>query len=236
MIKNYLNFVESSSEKIDETYGKGILNTFFKCLTALGFKDNTPQTKEVPSEFLIFFKFTGVDASKIEAVFKRFKSLSSIPVDYTHPLMSLYFGIKNNGEFEYGYYHDELVPIGVFKLNKSTLNSIKLSELKSSSGLKKVLLNLSLNDILLFGKIKVEMDKFTPGYFSQKSSPILNDRLITFGYYGYGKWSEGNLDVESENELKSNLKTFLSKYKWSEKVQIRVYSSNFWSMIDIKIK
>ena len=79
-VENYLNGVEGEThvaatidaetveptETIEESYGKGVLNTFFKCLTALGFKDNTPQTNEIPSEFLIFFKFTGVESSKIQ--------------------------------------------------------------------------------------------------------------------------------------------------------------------------
>jgi hypothetical protein len=221
---------------VEESYGKNILTTFMKCLTALGFKDNTPESKEIPAEFLIFFKFSGVDSSKIESVFKRFKSLSSIKIDYTQPKMGLYFGIKNDGNFEYGYYYDELVSIGQFKLNKSTFNSLKLSDLKSASGLKKMLVNLNLSDILLMGKIKVEMDKFQPGYFEQKMVPFLNDRIMTFGFYGVGKWDNGQLDEGELMNLKGNLRTFLSKYKWSEKIQISVVPSKFWVYINIKLK
>jgi hypothetical protein len=90
---------------LEESYGKNVLTTFMKCLTALGFKDNTPESKEVPSEFLLFFKFSGIDSSKIESVFKRFKSLQSIQIDYSQPQMGLYFGIRNEGQFEYGYYY-----------------------------------------------------------------------------------------------------------------------------------
>ena len=221
---------------VEESYGKNILATFMKCLTALGFKDNTPESKEVPAEFLVFFKFTGVDSSKIESVFKRFKSLSSIKIDYTQPKMGLYFGIKCDGQFEYGYYYDELIPIGQFKLNKSSFNSLKLSDLKSASGLKKILVNLNLNDILLMSKIKMEMDKFQPGYFEQKMTPQINDRVMTFGFYGVGKWDNGQLDEGELMNIKGNLKTFLSKYKWSEKIQISVVPSKFWVYINIKLK
>lgn len=221
---------------IEESYGKNILTTFMKCLTALGFKDNTPESKEIPAKFLIFFKFSGVDSSKIESVFKRFKSLSSIKIDYTQPKMGLYFGIKNDGNFEYGYYYDELVSIGQFKLNKSTFNSLKLSDLKSASGLKKMLVNLNLSDILLMGKIKLEMDKFNPGYFDQKMTPQVNDRLMTFGFYGFGKWNNGQLDEGELMNIKNNLKTFLSKYKWSERVLININPNKFWTYINIKLK
>lgn len=243
-VENYLNGVEgevdvTTSTNIDlleESYGKGVLSTFFKCLTALGFKDNSPQNSEIPAEFLIFFKFIGVESSKIESVFQRFKSLSSIEIDYSHPSMGLYFGIRSTGDFEYGYYYTDLVPIGNFKLNKSSLNSLKLSEFKSASGIKKVLLNLSLSDILLFGKIKNEMNKFNPGHVEQKSTPFIDDRTIIFGYYGVGGWVNGKIDESDFINIKSNLKSFLSKYKWSEKIQISITPNKFWIYIKIKLK
>ena len=221
---------------VEESYGKSVLTTFMKCLTALGFKDNTPESKEVPAEFLLFFRFSGVDSSKIGGVFKRFKSLSSIQIDFTQPQMGLYFGIKSDGNFEYGYYYDELVPIGQFKLNKSVFNSIKLSDLKATSGLKKALVNLNVEDVILMGKIKSEMDKFQPGYFEQKSPAVVCDRVITFGYFGVGKWDNGVLDEGELMNIKNNLRTFLSKYKWSEKVMTNVNPDRFWVYVNIKLK
>ena len=246
-VENHLNGVEGKThvaatvdaktvEPIDEAYGKNVLNTFFKCLTALGFKENSPQTNEVPTEFLMFFKLSGVDSSRIEGVFRRFKSLQSINIDYSHPTMGLYFGIKCDGNFEYGYYYDVLIPIGQFKLTKSIYNQIKLSELKSASGLKKILVNLNFEDILLMSKIKVEMDKFNPGYFEQKMVPQILERTMTFGYYGVGKWDNGQLDAGEFENVKNNLKTFLMKYKWSEKIMISVQPSKFWVYIQIKLK
>jgi hypothetical protein len=249
-VENHLNGVEGDTkvtatidaetvepnEHIDESYGKGVLNTFFKCLTALGFKENTPQTNEIPAEFLIFFKFTGIESSKVESVFSRFKSLQSIKIDYTYPNIGLYFGIKCDGLFEYGYYYDNLISIGQFKLTKSIYNRIKLSDLKSAAGLKKVLVNLSFEDIILMSKIKVEMDKFNPGHFEQKMVPQINDRIISFGYYGVGKWDNGQLDIGELENIKNNFKTFLIKYKWSEKVMINIYPNKFWVYIQIKLK
>lgn len=243
-VENHLNGIEGELsvgtstpvDLLEESYGKNVLTTFMKCLTALGFKDNTPESKEVPSEFLLFFKFSGVDSSKIESVFKRFKSLTSIQIDYSQPQMGLYFGIKNDSQFEYGYYYDELIPIGQFKLNKQTFNSLKLSDLKATSGLKKLLVSLNLEDVVLMCKIKLEMDKFQPGYFEQKSTPQVSDRVITFGYYGLGKWNNGKIEEEEKELLKNNLRTFLSKYKWSEKVMININPDRFWVYINIKLK
>ena len=47
---------ENNVKMLLEAFGQNILTTFFKCLTALGFKDNNQETKEIPGEFIIFFK------------------------------------------------------------------------------------------------------------------------------------------------------------------------------------
>ncbi len=244
-VENYLSGKEGESDitttidktkMLNESYGYGVLSTFFKCLTALGFKDNQHESNDIPSEFLIYFKLSGVDSSKIESIFKRFKSLSSVTIDYSQSSVGLYFGIKCDGYFEYGYYYDNLIPIGLFKLTKSIFNSIKTSELKSTGGIKKLLVNLSFLDILLMCKIKKEMDKFSPEYFDQKMTPKVSDRIISFGFYGYGKWSNGQIDPADVDKIKLDLKKFLSKYKWSEKVMININCSKFWTYIQIKLK
>ncbi len=244
-VENHLNGAEGEidvytstdvNDLLGESYGRSVLTTFLKCLTALGFKDNQPNMSEVPPEFLIFFKFDGIDSSKIDGVFKRFKSLSSISIDYTQPHMGLYFGVKNNGEFEYGCFYDKLFPIGSFKLNRTAFNSLKLAELKSASGLKKVLLNLSLQDVLLMGAIKNAMESFQPGYHQSKKVPMIEDRMITFAYEGLGKWDNGVLDEGERIRVTNDLKTYLSKYKWSEKVQLRIYPDKLWVYINIKLK
>lgn len=248
-VENYLNGVEGDtkvstiidvdtvdSDSILESYGKSVVNTFFKCLTALGFKESAQQTKEVPNEFLIFFKFNVVESSKLESVFKRFKSLHAIKIDYTQPNISLYFGIKCDDTFEYGYYYDELNPIGNFKLTKSTFNKLKLSDLKSTSGLRKILVDLNFEDIKLLCKIKTEIEKFNPGYFEQKAAPIVNGRVITFAYYGTGKWDNGKLDIGEFENIKNNFKSYLIKYPWSDKIMMNITANNFWVYIQIKLK
>jgi len=243
-VEKYLSGVEEEPEVftstdvnlLEESYGKGVLNTFFKCLTALGFKENQP-SHETPSEFLIFFKLSGVESSKIESVFNRFKSLQSIQIDYTQPKMGLYFGIRNTGDFEYGYYYDELIPIGSFRLTKSLYNKIKLSDLKSASGLKKMLVNYNFDDIKLLGKIKQRMDSFQPGYFEQKMTPkVYDNRVITFGFYGVGKWDNGKLDEGELLNIKGNLKNFLLSSPWSNKIQLSVVANKFWVYINLKLK
>jgi hypothetical protein len=59
---------------------------------------------------------------------------------------------------------------------------------------------------------------------------------MTFGFYGVGKWDNGQLDAGELENVKANLKTFLMKYKWSEKILISVAPSKFWVYIQIKLK
>ena len=80
------------------------------------------------------------------------------------------------------------------------------------------------------------MKDFRPGYSEKSLFPILRDRIFTFGYYGVGRWDNGVLDEGELMNIKNNLRTFLSKYKWSEKVMINVNPDRFWVYINIKLK
>lgn len=221
-------------ETIEESYGKGIFTTFLKCLTALGLKENKP-VQETPNNFLFLFKFEKLDYLKVESIFKRFKSLQILGIEYS-PDMGLYFGIKSDGFLEYGYITDKMNEIGKFPIKKSTLNWIKTSDLKSLSGIKKSLTNLSHGDLILLGKIKTEMGKFKPEYCEQKMTPQIQDRIISFGYSGYGNWNNGKINDEDLIKLKENVKEFLLKYRWSSNILVNTSAKNFWSHINIKIK
>ncbi len=241
-VESHLNGSESKPEittssqmEINESYGKGIFTTFLKCLTALGLKENHP-IKETPNDYLFLFKFDKLDYLRVESTFKRFKSLQLAEIQY-EPDMNLYFGIKINGLLEYGYTtSNKLNEIGSFPMKSSTLNWIKTSDLKSISSFKKVISDLSYNDILLLGKIKSEMEKFKPDYFDQKMIPTVQDKMMTFGYYGYGNWNMGKLNDADLMKFKEFVKDFLLKYKWSDKVLMSVYPNKFWTYIKIKLK
>ena len=71
----------------------------------------------------------------------------------------------------------------------------------------------------------------------KKSIPFLgDDRTITFGYYGIGKWSHGTIEDGQIEEIKEKLKVFLSKNKWSDKVMIAIKADSFWVYVKIKLK
>lgn len=225
--------VHEVEEVIEEgkSYGKGVFNTFLKCLMALGLKDNKPEVTNIPSDYLTIFRFEDVPYEKVKGVFNRFKSLGSVNIEGVVSV-NLFFGLKVSNVIEYGF--DETV-IGSFKLGKRELNSFEKSTTKSLAGFKNVINDLNINDIRLMSIIKSSMLDFKPGD-GQKMDPQLNSRIITFGYYGYGNWNNGVMSVDDLEILKDKVKGYLSKYKWSDKIQLSIAPNNFWVYIHIKLK
>lgn len=232
-----------ASASIDESVevtnaGKSIFTSFLKSLTALGLKEKGPNIERCPSQFLLFYFYENLSAEDVKAIFSRFKSLSRYLelVDYGKNETSLYFGLKCDGTLEYGIAYDRLNPIGQFKLSNSVVKWLISLESKSAANFKKEIVNLTYNDIILLGKIKMDMKEFRPGYFEKDSKPTINDKVITFGYYGVGKWSNGKMDDADFVEVKNNFTQWILSKKWGSKVLVNVKAQSFWLYLNIKIK
>jgi hypothetical protein len=219
--------------------GKGIFHSFLKALTALGRKETNSNPDKCPDDFLIFYHYENLLAEEVKIIFNRFKSLGRYTdmIDYGKNEVELYFGIKCNGQFQYGIsYDNNLSLIGEFKLSQSTIKWILSLESKSAFSLKKDLVNLSYNDILTLGKIKMDMINFNPGYHEKKSFPVIRDRVISFGWYGVGKWDNGKLDSGELMNVKNNFNTWVMSKKWGTKILVSVNPQSFWLWIHIKLK
>lgn len=218
--------------------GKGIFTSFLKSLTSLGQKEGQPSFEKCPDDFLLYYHYPNLQSEIVKQIFSRFKSLTRYIdlVDYQKNEVDLYFGVKCDGQFEYGLHYDNNVPIGRFKLSQSTIKWICQIESKSAASLKKELVNLTYSDILTFGKIKSDMASFQPGYFEKKLSPTIKDRVISFGYYGIGRWDNGKLDEGEFQNIKNNFTTWLLSKKWGSKVLISVKPMSFWVYLHIKLK
>jgi hypothetical protein len=219
--------------------GKGIFHSFLKALTALGRKETNSNPDKCPDDFLIFYHYENLLAEEVKIIFNRFKSLTKYVnmIDYGKNEVELYFGIKCNGQFQYGISYDSnLSLIGEFKLSQSTIKWILSLESKSAFSLKKDLVNISYNDILTLGKIKMDMINFNPGYHEKKSFPVIKDRIISFGWYGVGKWDNGKLDGGELMNVKNNFNTWVMSKKWGTKILVSVNPQSFWLWIHIKLK
>lgn len=228
-----------SVESVEITNGgKSIFTSFLKSLTALGQKEKVANIEKCPSQFLLFYYFEDLSAEDVKSIFSRFKSLSRYlsMIDYGKNDTSLYFGMKTDGTFEYGIAYDRLNPIGKFKLSNSVVKWLVSLDSKSAASFKKEIVNLTYSDILILGKVKSDMKEFTPGYFEKELIPTINDKIITFGYYGLGKWSDGKMDDSDYMNVKNKLTQWVLTKKWGTKVLISVKAQSFWLYLNIKIK
>jgi hypothetical protein len=218
--------------------GKSIFTSFLKALTALGLKEKTTDNEKCPSHFLFFHYYPNLIAEDVKSIFSRFSSLSRYleMIDYGKNETALYFGVRCDGTFEYGVAYDKLNTIGKFKLSASVVKWLINLESKSALTLKKQLVNLSFKDIELLNKIKTDMTEFNPGYHEKKEKPYITDRIITFSFYGVGKWDNGRLDEGELLNIKNNFTTWVLSKKWSQKVLISVKADSFTVRIHIKLK
>lgn len=218
--------------------GKGIFHSFLKSLTALGLKESNPEWSLCPEDFLLYYSFRNLNSDSVKQIFTRFRSLERYTylIDYGKNELNLYFGLNCSGEFEYGIEYDTRFAIGKFKLSQSVIKWLLSLESKSASSLKKEIVNLNYLDMITLGQIKNDMKSFSPGYFEKKLNPMLRDRVITFGYYGVGRWDNGKLDEGEYQNIKINFTNWLMTKKWSSKVLISVKPESFWLYIHLKIK
>lgn len=218
--------------------GKGVFTSFLKSLTGLGQKESQPNFEKCPDSFLIFYHYPNLNSDNVKQVFSRFKSLTRHldVIDYGKNEVDLYFGIKCDGQFEYGVMYDNFIPIGRFKLSTGIIKWIIQIDSKSAHSLKKILVNLSYSDIITLGKIKMDMLNYNPGYHESRMKPTINDRIISFGFHGAGKWENGKLDPDQFLAIKKNFTTWLLSKKWGNKVLISVDPKSFWLYLHLKLK
>jgi len=239
-ICSYLDHGDADDAGINEAIGivagKNIFKSFLRMLAALGLKENKPDWESTPSDFLLYYQFDSLRFDDIRTMMGRFKSL----VPFIERLeqndnQKLYFGINSNMEFEYGIFVKNHNYIGKFKMNKSNYNWLITQETAASSSLKRELVDLSIDKIALFSKIKKDIQSFVPGKYKSKTVPTIVGDVMTFSYHGIGRWADGEIDQSDMITLKENFKLWASKFKWSYKCRINVSANDFWIKYQIKI-
>ena len=219
--------------------GKNLFKCYLKVFTSLGFKNTEVSWENTPDDFLIYLSTPSTDVNKVKLVMSRYKYFNDYinSVDYIHNECSLFYGVKCDGTFQYGICSEtQIIPIGTFKLTKGILNWILVLDSPSASRLKRSLISLDINKISLLCKIKREMKKFIPGSSEKKSKPVISNDIITFGYYGIGKWDNDKIDSGEMENIKTNFKNFLVQFSWSDKIQVSITSNDNWVYLNIKLK
>ena len=218
--------------------GKGAFTSFLKVMTALGQKEVTADHESCPADFLLYYPSTEIETATAKTVLGRYRSLSRFvdDVDYTQNHLRLYFGVRCDGDLEYGTATEELSPFGRFKLTGSSIKWVNGLDLKSASALKKELVNLGSKDIATLGRIKADMAGYDPGYSEATMQPTLSDRIMSFGFKGVGRWDNGVLDQGEMDNLKANFVNWVMGRRWSGSVMVSLKATSYWLYIHIKLK
>ena len=218
--------------------GKGVFTSFLKSITALGKKDVNADFEKCPDDYLFFYHYDMLNTNDVKSVFNRFSSLKRylelIPYDKNE--ISLYFGIKSDGQFEYGVSNERNFPIGQFKLSTGVIKWILGLESKSAHNLKRNLVNYTYSDLQTLGKIKKDISEYNPGFFEKKSKVTINDKVISIGYQGIGKWDNGQLDSGEFMNLKTNFNNWIITKKWGSKIQFGIKPQSYWLYFNLKLK
>lgn len=231
-----LNLLE---ESVSTLAGKNLFNCFLKIFSALGYKNIQPNWKLTPNDFLIYYTTDEIDYLEIRTVTARFKHLDELleKLQSSTQNAQLFFGLKTDMTMEYGIlFQDNLNKIGEFRFVKGTYNNLLISDYLALINLKSFLSDVGFDKVKLLCRIKREMINFNPGYFEDKLKPYITNDVITFGFFGIGRWDNGVMDDFELESVKNNLKRFLLHFKWSQDVKISVVSKNFWVYIHIKLK
>ena len=230
-----LNLLESN-QKIA---GKNLFECFLKILSAIGQKNIKSNHELTPEDFLIYLVTEDVDYVNFRLVSSRFKHLDEIISFFqtSSQVIKVYYGLRNDMSIEYGLIcQDSVNKIGEFNFKFETYESLLNSSLLALSNFKIYLKSLNYEKLKLFGKIKKSMNNFNPGYYENKSLPTIKNDIMTFGYYGIGRWDDGFMDHNEIQSVKNNLKHYLIQFPWSEQLQLSIVAKEYWLYINIKLK
>ena len=218
--------------------GKNLFKCFLKIITALGQKNIKIDEETKPQNFFVYYLTDWVNSEDLKSVMSRYDFFEEL-INSMNIVSNvrLYYGIKDNLFFEYGLLVDgQNLASGEFKVNKSSFSYLNSLSSPSSSNLKFFLSNLDFEKIKIMDKIKVEMMNFNPGYHENKNFRIEDGEVLSFGYYGLGKWDNGKMDTNEFENLKTNFRNFLMKFNWSDYVKINFKTEQFWLYLKIKLK
>jgi hypothetical protein len=221
------------NESNDSVGGKKVFQCFLKVITALGQKEISQNFDICPKEFLFYFETDLLPVDDVKSVMGRYHyfDFKINKIDYTFNVCNIYYGVKVDGKFEYGIRTEsDFVLFGGFDVTPSVLKYFLLLTSPSSKNLRKQLSVLNLEQIILLGKIKQSMINFNAGTFQKRLKPVISDNIISFGFM------DQQIDPNEIENVKSNLKSFLIPFKWSDKVQVSVSTTGNHLYLNIKVK
>lgn len=222
-----------------QTGGKNIFKCFLKVVSALGQKSCDINWNYTPTNWLCMFMSDTLNIEQIKDVMSRYLYFDTFIKSHESPskMGKLFYGIKDDLNLEYGVIIDEdRITLGSFLLTQGTYNFIMTLDLKSSTNLKKFLVDLDLSKLNILSKVKSVMKDYFPGQSENKLPPTIFGDVITYAFQGLGNWDNGQVDAGELDNIKNNLRSHLIQHKWSDKIQMSVVPSDRWVTLNIKLK
>lgn len=234
--------VSTSTKQIQktETNPKKIFQILLKVITALGKKEEA-KTKwnKNTEDWIYYYEVENVNMIALKNIANRFQSISRYveKIDYTLNHIDIYFGIKTDNTFNFGFSKEKdfNLHIGSFDLNASNFKFLLLLDSPSAWSLKKDLVNMDINKIKMVSKIKKAMNSFQISA-QKKSFDVIEDNILSFGFYGIGVWNDTTLDPNYLQTLREKVKNYLLQFNWADKIKIVLNYSEFWVYLNIKLK
>lgn len=234
--------VSTSTKQIQKTQTnpKKIFQILLKVITALGKKEEAKiKWNKNTEDWIYYYEVENVNMIELKNISNRFQSISKYveKIDYTLNHIDIYFGIKTDNTFNFGFSKEKdfNLHIGSFDLNTSNFKFLILLDSPSAWSLKKDLVNIDVNKIKMISKIKKAMNHFEINA-QKKSFDVIEDDILSFGFHGIGVWNDTTLDPNYLQTLKEKIKNYLLQFNWSDKIKIFLNYSEFWVYLNIKLK
>jgi hypothetical protein len=221
------------NESVETLAGKKIFQSFLKVITALGQKEISQNFGKCPKNFIFYFETNILSVDEVKSVMSRYPYFDNKinQINYIFNDCNIYYGINIEEKFEYGIRTEsEFLIFGKFVMTENIIKYFLLLSSPSSKNLKKQLSVLNFKQIQIMGKVKQAMFSFYPPSFENKPLVTIIDNILSYGY------TKQDLNLNEVENIKSNLKSFLIPFSWSDMIQISVSISNNYLFLNIKIK
>lgn len=237
---------EAHKFELEETKNISLLGqfqfgSFLKILSALSLPNIEIDRDNCPRDFFLIFITEKINRDRFFEILKRFRSMNPISdlLSQTNDPLRVYFGLKYNNQLmlEYGVIKgDNRVAVGEYKLSKNNWVKLKNKESKVLKSLQEQIEHIDIKDLRKLMKIKSTLTNFSPGYYSEKSNPYIENNTLVQGYKGNGKWIDNTITTDSYTKLKKTFKDWVLTQKWSKDIVFNIKSKDYWHWIKIKLK
>lgn len=243
--REFLNLSESLSDEIKSNQfgGKGSFNSFIKVISAMGVKELNRDNKKSSKDYVVLYDCKDLVRDDLIRVLNRYQSLglAKKTIIEKEGNYGLYYSVKFNQKLyiEYGILvGDEKSKIGEFNLNSSNLKNLLSSKSKILSQFINDFKSIDINKLILLSKIKIEMDKYEPGYYQKKNSSYIDTEkyIVNLDVCGLGEWSGPNCKEGEVEKYKLDFNGWVLSKNWGDLVLTSVSANNFWFKFKIKMK